>query len=197
MMKYPALRHGALVKAQRIVPYLTPEEVKILAEKAAHSRKGERNYLLILIIFQTGLRMSEALNLSPSSIEKFDRKPLLSIVGKGKKRRLVACPERLVEKLKAHAFEKKICQEERFLLINRFWAWQILRETSKKAMLNKRVFPHLLRHSDAIERLRQTGNSKALQLQLGHSSTTMTMRYLSTLTQEDAVRINQEVVFDG
>ena len=54
----------------------------------------------------------------------------------------------------------------------------------------------LLRHSDAIERLRQTGNPKALQLHLGHSSTLMTMRYLSTLTAEDALRIQQEVRFD-
>ena len=127
-MKYPALRHGTLVKAQRIVPYLTPEEVKILAEKAAQFRKGERNYLFILILFQTGLRMSETLNLSPSLIEKFDRKPVLSIVGKGKKRRLVACPERLTGKLKAFAFEKKIDQGEGFFPINRFRACETLTE---------------------------------------------------------------------
>jgi len=45
-------------------------------------------------------------------------------------------------------------------------------------------------------RLRQTGNPKALQHHLGHSSTLMTMRYLSTLTVEDAVRIQADVKFD-
>lgn len=34
----------------------------------------------------------------------------------------------------------------------------------------KTVYPHLLRHSDAIEPLRQTGNPKALQIHLGHES---------------------------
>ncbi|MHB8067332.1 MAG: hypothetical protein ACYDIC_05470 [Desulfobaccales bacterium] len=58
------------------------------------------------------------------------------------------------------------------------------------------VSPRLLRHSDAIERLRQTGNPKALQLHLGHASPFMTMRYLSTLTAEEALRIQQEVEFD-
>jgi len=52
-----------------------------------------------------------------------------------------------------------------------------------------------LRHSDAIERLRQTGNPKALQINLGHVSPMMTMCYLSTLTAEDALRIQQEVEF--
>jgi integrase len=57
-------------------------------------------------------------------------------------------------------------------------------------------YPHLFRHSDAIERLRQTGNPRALQLHLGHASPLMTMRYLSTLTAEEALRINQGVRFE-
>jgi site-specific recombinase XerC len=41
---------------------------------------------------------------------------------------------------------------------------------AEDAGIQKRVYPHLLRHSDAVERLRQTGNPKVLQLDLGHSS---------------------------
>ena len=52
--------------------------------------------------------------------------------------------------------------------------------TAEKAGLRKRVYPDLLRHSDAIERLKQTGNPKALQL----SFRAPDMRYLSTLQQE-------------
>jgi len=189
-------RHTALAQAQRIVPNLTPEEVRVLTESVNCSRNGRRDRLLILLLFQTGLRISEGLKLIPSSIQMFEGKPVLSVLGKGKKPRLVACPERLAEKLKSYAYEKNIGPMERFFPINRSRVWQIIKEASIKAGLKKRVYPHLLRHSDAIERLRQTGNPKALQLHLGHSSTVMTMRYLSTLTQEDAVRINQEVKFD-
>ena len=195
-MKVLIPRHTAFVQAQRIVPYLTPEEVRVLTETVNGSRNSQRDCLLILLLFQTGLRISEALNLTPSSIQMFEGKPILSVLGKGKKPRVIACPERLAEKLKSYAYEKKIGTNERFFPINRSRAWQIIKEASIKAELKKRVYPHLLRHSDAIERLRQTGNPKALQIHLGHSSTVMTMRYLSTLTQEDAVRINQEVKFD-
>jgi len=43
-------------------------------------------------------------------------------------------------------------------------------------------------------RLRQT-NLRALQIFLGHSSPLMTMRYLSTLTAEDALRMQKDVEF--
>ena len=83
--------------------------------------------------------------------------------------------------------------DDRLFPINRKWAWQILKAAAERAGIAKRVYPHLLRHSDAIERLRQTGNPKALQIHLGHASPMMTMRYLSTLTAEDALRIQQGV----
>jgi len=186
----------ALSRAQRIVAYLTPQEVSFLAEAAKKSRKGERDSLLILVLFQTGLRISEALSLTPPKITYFEGRPCLHIIGKGKKRRLVALPERLAEKLQAYAHKYKLGPDDKFFPINRQRAWQIIKEVAKKAGITKRVYPHLLRHSDAIERLRQTGNPKALQHHLGHSSPFMVMRYLSTLTQEDSLRVQQQVDFE-
>jgi len=110
--------------------------------------------------------------------------------------RLVALSERLADKLKAYAYEKKIGPQDRFFPINRQRAWQVIKEVAGRAGITKRVYPHLLRHSDAIKRLRQTGNPKALQHHLGHSSPVVVMRYLSTLTQEDSLRINQQVEFE-
>jgi integrase/recombinase XerD len=189
-------RHTALVNAQRVVPYLTPNEVKLLAQEASKGRQGVRDSLLVTLLFQTGLRISEALSLTPSHIQRFEGKPVLSVIGKGRKMRMIGIPERLADRLKSHAYEKKLGNSDRLFPIKRSRAWQIIKRASLKAGFNKRVFPHLLRHSDAIERLRQTGNPKSLQLHLGHRSISMTMRYLNTLTQEDAVRVNQSVEFE-
>jgi len=188
-------RRAQLARALKIVPYLTSDEVRRLAQEARKRRKGERDALLILVLFQTGLRISEALSLTPFKIETFEGKPVLRFIGKGGKPRVVALPERLADKLRAYAYQKGIKPDQRFFPINRQRAWQILKEVSGRAGINKRVYPHLLRHSDAIERLRQTGNPKALQHHLGHSSPVMAMRYLSTLTQEDSLRIQQQVEF--
>ncbi|MDD3580501.1 MAG: tyrosine-type recombinase/integrase [Desulfobacca sp.] len=120
---------------------------------------------------------------------------MLYIEVKGKKPRMVACPDALAHRLKSDAFDRGLGLDEKIFGINRKRAWQILKAAAEQAGLTKRVYPHLLRHSDAIERLRQTGNPKALQIHLGHASPMMTMRYLSTLTAEDALRIQQELEF--
>jgi len=184
-----------LPRAMRIVPYLTVEEVRAMA-RACQGRHQVRNELLISTLFQTGLRISEALSLTPRQVSSYVGHAVLYIEGKGKKPRMVACPDVLAHRLKSFAFDRKLGLDERLFRINRKRAWQIIKEAAEQAGITKKVYPHLLRHSDAIERLRQTGNPKALQIHLGHNSPLMIMRYLSTLTAEDALRIQQEVEFE-
>ena len=186
-------RKAALNKVHLPVRYLTEEDVRCLTAAC----KRERDRLLIMLLYQTGLRISEALSLTPASIGNFNGKPAMEIIGKGKKLRLVALPVSLKEKLESYAYRAGIEPESSFFRINRHRAWQIINEGSKAAGLQKKVFPHLLRHSDAIIRLRKTGNPKALQYHLGHNTPAMTLRYLSTLTQEDALKVQQEVEFEG
>jgi integrase len=120
----------------------------------------------------------------------------LRVKGKGGKERLVHVPEALYSQLLAYAYQRGLKQTDRFFNLNRKNAHKMLVKAAKLAGLNKRVYPHLLRHSCAIERLRQTGNPKALQWHLGHSSMTMTMRYLATLTMEEALKIQAQVKFE-
>jgi len=183
----------ALNKVNQPVRYLTEDEINQLITGC----KKERDRLLIVLLFQTGLRISEALSLTPALIQNFEGRPAMEIVGKGKKRRMVALPVNLKEKLESYAYRAKIEPKEKFFDINRSRAWQVLNEAREASGMQKRVFPHLLRHSDAIIRLRKTGNPKALQYHLGHNTPAMTLRYLSTLTQEDALRVQQEVEFGG
>ncbi len=185
-------RKMALNRVNLPVSYLTEEDIRQLVEAC----KKERDKLLITLLFQTGVRISEALALTPAAIRNFEGKPAMEIIGKGKKLRMVALPVNLKEKLESYAYRVKIEPRMRFFDINRSRAWQILNEVREAAGMEKRVFPHLLRHSDAIIRLRKTGNPKALQYHLGHNSPAMTLRYLSTLTQEDALRVQQEVRFE-
>ena len=188
-------RNGSLTKAFSIVPYLTVEEVKRMSEVMT-GKHQTRDRLLIKLLFATGLRISEALNMTTQMIGTHEGKAVLFIRGKGNKPRLVACPDSFAYQLKSYAFDKALSAGDKIFGIDRRRAWQIITKAGMDAHINKRIYPHLLRHSDAIERLRQTGNPKALQLHLGHSSMSMTMRYLSTLTAEDAVKINQSVAFE-
>lgn len=186
----------ALSKTRGVVEYLLPEEVNQIADSIKDERNGERNSLLILTLFQTGLRISEALSLTPRKMSRYNGGYILHILGKGKKVRMVACPENLANRLQAFAYQKELKLDDPIFPFNRTRGFQIIKRAALKAGITKRVYPHLFRHSDAIERLRQTGNPKALQVHLGHSSMTMTMRYLSTLSAEDSLRVQQKVRFE-
>jgi len=68
-------------KATRIVPYLAPEEVYQIAD-ACGGRNKERDSLLVLTLFQTGLRISEALDITPRKIGAYNGHSVLYIKGK-------------------------------------------------------------------------------------------------------------------
>jgi integrase len=57
------MKTGLPARALRLVPYFAPEEVKQLCA-GCRGRQRDRDALLILVLFQTGLRISEALALS-------------------------------------------------------------------------------------------------------------------------------------
>jgi len=163
-----AVGKSMIPKAHHIVPYLTPDEVNMIAETARNdNRNGERNSLLVRLLFETGLRISEALSLTPRLIGEHEGHAVLYIKGKGNKPRMVACPDALAYRIKSYAYTKKLELDDKILDINRQRAWQIVKYYAQKAGIKKKVYPHLFRHSDAIERLRQTGNPKALQYHLG------------------------------
>jgi site-specific recombinase XerD len=152
---------------------------------------GDRDALLFLLLFQTGLRISEALSLTVGHLTH--QPGALEIMGKGGKMRLVACPAPLVHRLKAYAFDRGLGPDDRLFPIGRKQAWQIIGAAAAHIGLGKRVYPHLFRHSGAIERLRPPGPaapSGPRQPLDDH------MRYLSTLTAEEAWHINQGVRFE-
>lgn len=83
-------------RAHRIVFYLTVEEVKQIEDTARDDkRNGERNSILIQLLFETGLRVSEALSFTPRLIDEYEGHAVLFVKGKGKKARMIACPNNL------------------------------------------------------------------------------------------------------
>ncbi len=190
-------RNVALARSTKILPYLPVEEIARLENAAARAPKtGERNSLLISVLFQVGVRASEVIRVTPNHIELFESHPIFRLIVKGNKQHVMAIPQSLADRLEAYAFRHGLTKSDKFFPMNRQRVWQIVKRAAKDAGIDKRVYPHLLRHSDAIERARQLRHPKALQDHFGWSSPYMVMRYLSTLQQEDALRINQEVDFN-
>lgn len=193
----PYLKRGYRTsQSSRPVSFITEEEVYRLADAAKAMRNGERNYLIVLVLFQVALRVSEATRLRVRDLAVVAGRHVLLVQGKGGKPRLAAIPEKLFYHLGDYARRHKLGPEDRFFPITRVRSWQIIKECAVKARIDRRIYCHLLRHGGAIARLSKTGNPKSLQIHLGHSDIKMTMRYLSTMQVMDSLKTESKVEFE-
>jgi len=146
-----------------------------------------RNKAVFEFLYATGLRISELVNLKLTDINF--REGMLRVLGKGKKERIVPFNDharaillRYLDQAR-QTFKKPI--EYIFLNArgNRITdraIEQILQRTYGEVMgSNKRVYPHLFRHSFATHLLQRGANLRVIQELLGHSNLSTTEKYTS------------------
>lgn len=180
------------------VPHLSMNQVADIADAMLEHRDGERNRLLVLILFDGCLRISEALGVRPLDVKRNDTGWAVQILGRKQSGwNMVAISSSLAAQLQAYAYREDMHPESQFFPFNRYRAWQIIDRAMDEMGIAKPEgvgTVHILRHSGAIERMRQT-NPKAVQDQLRHKSMGMTLRYLKTLAKEESLKIQQGVDF--
>jgi integrase/recombinase XerD len=154
-----------------------------------------RNRALLELVYASGLRVSEACDLTWSQVD--ERQGVLRILGKGSKERLVPFSERAGDWLFryrdlawvgwAEAALKKhrehVFLSRRHKPLTRMAVWKILQRRSLEAGLDH-VHPHQLRHSFATHLLQGGADVRVVQLLLGHSSLNTTERYLKIADDE-------------
>ena len=181
------------------VPHLDLAAVSTIADIAGeHPRLGERNKLLIQTLFDGCLRITEALRTRPRDIKQSGAGWYIEVFGKGSKPGVVAISASLAAQLQAYAYRHKIKPDERLFPFTRARAFQIVDAAMEKSGIAKPDHVgtvHVLRHSGALERLKITGNPRAVQDQLRHADARMTLRYMKTLSSEESIRIQQSVDF--
>ncbi len=151
-----------------------------------------------MTIFDGALRVSEALQLTPESLRNNGQGWGAEVVGKGSKYREIALSASIVALLHQFAYKWEIGRQDRLFAITKWRAWQIVNRAFERTGIPKPPgvgTVHVLRHSGALERLKDTGNPHALQEQLGHASARMTLRYMKTLSAEESLKINQGTDF--
>lgn len=167
--------------------YLKPQEI----EKMLDNSKT-RDYLIIRILWKTGLRISEVLSLEPSWIDEEDK--MITVLGKGNKMRRTPVDRDTILTLRTY-IETKGIDKEKIFKITRQRAFQIIREIAAKSKIDKPIHPHTLRHSYAVNYLKKGGNLRNLQINLGHSNLNTTAGYLQ-ITCEDRLDEYQKIMVD-
>jgi len=173
---------------KRLPVYLTETEMKKIFDGAQRdqSDQGKRNYVMLTLLYATGMRVTELTQLTLGDIQ-FDS-GLLTISGKGGKERLVPLPIPIMNVMKEYLndvhpklitrkgapkiddFLFPVCYGHTIRPISRQAFWGILKRLADPLIDKKHISPHKLRHSLATHMLQKGVDLRSLQLLLGHEN---------------------------
>lgn len=185
---------------KKLPKVLTEEEIKKLINSIDLNHDfGQRNKTIIEILYGTGIRVSELINLKLSNI--FFKENIIKVIGKGNKERFVPLGEIASNELKIYINNRnrlKIdSKSSDILFLNRYgrgltrsMIFKIISDASKRVGLDKKISPHTLRHSFATHLIKNGADLRTIQMILGHESITTTEIYthLDTLHLEEVLK---------
>ncbi|MHB9056757.1 MAG: site-specific tyrosine recombinase XerD [Paludibacteraceae bacterium] len=166
---------------------LSVEEIdQIIAAIDLSKPEGQRNRAIIEVLYGSGLRVSELINLKLSNIY-FDEDYML-VEGKGNKQRLVPLSDESVKQIGYWRLDRNRLNikkgNEDYLFLNRLGSkltramiFTIVKDLAAYAGIKKNVSPHTFRHSFATHLLENGANLRVIQQLLGHESITTTELY--------------------
>lgn len=166
--------------------YLSPAEIdQIIKIAAEDTRHGRRNRAMLEMLYGSGLRISELINLKRSNIE-FEA-GFVRVTGKGSKQRLVPIGGYAKKALDQYLemSQSEPSQSTTGLVFpsrggkpfSRAGIWKIIRNLVLKAGVNKKVTPHTFRHSFATHLIEGGADLRTVQEMLGHADISTTEIY--------------------
>lgn len=167
---------------------LTDDELRSLLVAAKASTHPLRDYAILCLLIDTGLRAAELTSLTLACVS-FEQQLILVRNGKGRKDRAVPFSLTTGKAVRAYLHKERSPERQTDLLFITDDG-QALAIRSLHSLIRRlacvagvdRAHPHLFRHTFAVHFLRNGGDSLMLQRLLGHSSLTMTNHYVTMQT---------------
>ena len=166
---------------------LTEDEVdSLLSAPNTEEPLGHRDRAMLELLYATGLRVSELINLKQSQIN-FNQ-GVLRIVGKGDRERLIPLTEDsqrwIRDFIDGPRMEILLERQTDYLFptrrgnrMTRQAFWHIIKRYAEKSGIRKKMSPHSLRHAFATHLLNRGADLRVVQLLLGHSDLSTTQIY--------------------
>ncbi len=179
---------------KRLPEILTMDEISELLSIEISNKEeiNKRNYLIVRLLFVSGVRVSELTSIKLTDIDLNEK--YLKIHGKGNKDRLVFVDDETIDyvydyiSVYREMFENH--NETSYLFINKFGnkltdrsVQLILQEMGRRMKTPKDIYPHMLRHSFASSLLEDGADLRSIQELLGHKSLQSTQVYTSLSNQ--------------
>ena len=176
----PLRNHTSLRTKSKVVNPLNETEMKEVFELFKTSEKElTRDSMIIDILYSTGLRRAELINLKKSDIYFDDQ--VIKVLGKRNKERLVPILPGLVKKLKLYS---RNLEEDSFLLqskngnkISPSTIYRVVNKYLRSISTKTKISPHVLRHTFATHILNNGADINSIKEILGHKSLASTQIY--------------------
>lgn len=185
---------------QKIPNVLSIEEVDKLLDIELNDEFDYRNKAMLELIYATGLRVSELVNLEINNIDI--EEGMVRCFGKGNKERIIPIGDVALKYIKIYlenyrdSLKKKYLCDKLFLnnhgkSMTRQGFSKILKAIATKQKINKNITPHMLRHSFATHLLNNGADLRSIQIMLGHSNLSTTQIY--TNVNNETLKENYEL----
>ena len=175
--------------SQRLPDVLSVKQMLKLLDSIPKQKPTDiRNKAMLELMYATGIRISETINLSMHNVYWDDK--VVRVLGKGGKQRVVLIAQKSLTYL-ADYFNsaRSVLRKDKntdILFLNRFGnklsrmgVWKVIDKITTEAGISKHVSPHTFRHSFATHLLEAGANLRAVQMLLGHSSINTTQIYIN------------------
>lgn len=150
------------------------------------THKGMRDRCMLEVLYATGLRVSELVNLQMGQINR--QQGVVRISGKGDKERLVPLGEEALGWLQRYLQEVRpavldgqtveaVFLSNRRQPMTRQTFWHLIKDYARRAGIDKPLSPHTLRHAFATHLLNHGADLRVVQMLLGHSDLSTTQIY--------------------
>ncbi|MEO6219883.1 MAG: tyrosine-type recombinase/integrase [Ginsengibacter sp.] len=173
--------------SKRLPSFIEQKDVNILFQyvQFPDTWEGKTDRLLLEIFYNTGIRLSELVNLKKLDIDKSNS--IIKVLGKGKKERILPVNNKLLTEVDNYLSAKKLTLQDQssdFLLVNRKgkklyskYVYRVVKKYLGMVSTNAGKSPHVLRHSFATHLTNNGADINAVKELLGHSSLASTQVY--------------------
>ena len=172
-----------MVRQEKYLPVSMSEtEVELLLKSPSlDSIIGRRDRAMIEMLYATGMRISELINLKITDVDC--NRLVAKVMGKGSKERLIPYGEIAADHLNMYLQDRKDINSNEIFLSNRGKKitrgafWNRIKLYLRKENLKESISPHTLRHAFATHLLNRGADLRSVQILLGHSDLSTTQIY--------------------
>ena len=178
-----------------VQPFPVEDLQSLLALCDKNTFLGIRNRAIILVFLETAIRLKELANIQIKDID-FDR-GVIKVMGKGARERVVAIQPRTQKAILHYRINRNdnhpclwVSEEREPLGLSGIYL-MIHRLGKQAGLKNVRCSPHTFRHTGATMCLNNGAGEFEVQAMLGHSTLTMTRRYVASINSEKAAEAHK------